>query len=247
MGMDLGVEVGVGFMGWIWGWIWDWISGSQNPYHWKGPLKITPSIPTQFHPPHPQTHLPISPMGSASPPPPPPHNRGPSSRRVTAMWEDSSGQMFHAHWFCPGSDTVLGATSDPLELFLVDECEDMQLSYIHGKVNVIYKPPSENWAMEVGQNPAAPRVGGAAVVETTPRDGCVPAGRVGHGDQDGGGRREDVLLSDVVRPGVRPLRDAPQSSAHGGQQIQVGTGRGPSPPNHPFLSLFLTISFSFSL
>ncbi|NXY86783.1 DNMT1 methyltransferase, partial [Alcedo cyanopectus] len=70
--------------------------------------------------------------------------------RVTAMWEDSSGQMFHAHWFCPGTDTVLGATSDPLELFLVDECEDMQLSYIHGKVNVIYKAPSDNWAMEGG-------------------------------------------------------------------------------------------------
>lgn len=70
------------------------------------------------------------------------------------MWEDSSGQMFHAHWFCPGSDTVLGATSDPLELFLVDECEDMQLSYIHGKVNVIYKAPSENWSMQVGESPA---------------------------------------------------------------------------------------------
>ncbi|NXP70768.1 DNMT1 methyltransferase, partial [Ramphastos sulfuratus] len=77
-------------------------------------------------------------------------NLPPCPPRVTAMWEDSSGQMFHAHWFCPGSDTVLGATSDPLELFLVDECEDMQLSYIHGKVKVIYKAPSENWAMEGG-------------------------------------------------------------------------------------------------
>ncbi|EHB03719.1 DNA (cytosine-5)-methyltransferase 1 [Heterocephalus glaber] len=76
--------------------------------------------------------------------------------RVTALWEDSSnGQMFHAHWFCAGSDTVLGATSDPRELFLVDECEDMQLSYIHSKVNVIYKPPSENWAMEGGMDPEA--------------------------------------------------------------------------------------------
>ncbi|KFV19038.1 DNA (cytosine-5)-methyltransferase 1, partial [Tauraco erythrolophus] len=79
-----------------------------------------------------------------------PHIPGSISHRVTAMWEDSSGQMFHAHWFCPGSDTVLGATSDPLELFLVDECEDMQLSYIHGKVKVIYKAPSENWSMENG-------------------------------------------------------------------------------------------------
>ncbi|XP_075758636.1 DNA (cytosine-5)-methyltransferase 1 isoform X2 [Pelodiscus sinensis] len=70
--------------------------------------------------------------------------------RVTALWEDSSGQMFHAHWFCQGMDTVLGKTSDSLELFLVDECEDMQLSYIHGKVNVVYKAPSENWALEGG-------------------------------------------------------------------------------------------------
>ncbi|XP_047387721.1 DNA (cytosine-5)-methyltransferase 1 isoform X2 [Sciurus carolinensis] len=74
--------------------------------------------------------------------------------RVTALWEDSSnGQMFHAHWFCAGTDTVLGATSDPLELFLVDECEDMQLSYIHSKVKVIHKAPSENWAMEGGMDP----------------------------------------------------------------------------------------------
>ncbi|VTJ54110.1 Hypothetical predicted protein [Marmota monax] len=74
--------------------------------------------------------------------------------RVTALWEDNgNGQMFHAHWFCAGTDTVLGATSDPLELFLVDECEDMQLSYIHSKVKVIHKAPSENWAMEGGMDP----------------------------------------------------------------------------------------------
>ncbi|XP_034290201.1 DNA (cytosine-5)-methyltransferase 1 [Pantherophis guttatus] len=71
--------------------------------------------------------------------------------RITAMWEDpSAGPMFHVHWFCRGTDTVLGATSDPLELFLVDECEDMQLSYIHGKVNVLYKAPPENWSLEGG-------------------------------------------------------------------------------------------------
>ncbi|XP_053320799.1 DNA (cytosine-5)-methyltransferase 1 isoform X2 [Spea bombifrons] len=72
--------------------------------------------------------------------------------RITSMWEDAGGLMFHAHWFCLGTDTVLGATSDPLELFLVDECEDMQLSYIHGKVKVIYKAPSEDWAMEGGMD-----------------------------------------------------------------------------------------------
>ncbi|KAL1781550.1 DNA (cytosine-5)-methyltransferase 1 [Sigmodon hispidus] len=73
--------------------------------------------------------------------------------RVTALWEDKHGQMFHAHWFCAGTDTVLGATSDPLELFLVGECENMQLSYIHSKVKVVYRAPSENWAMEGGMDP----------------------------------------------------------------------------------------------
>ncbi|XP_040842199.1 DNA (cytosine-5)-methyltransferase 1 isoform X3 [Ochotona curzoniae] len=80
--------------------------------------------------------------------------------RITSLWEEgSSGQMFHAHWFCAGSDTVLGATSDPLELFLVDECEDMQLSYIHSKVKVFYKAPSENWAMEGGMDPESLQAG----------------------------------------------------------------------------------------
>uniref|UniRef100_A0A8C6W4E4 DNA (cytosine-5)-methyltransferase n=1 Tax=Nannospalax galili TaxID=1026970 RepID=A0A8C6W4E4_NANGA len=75
--------------------------------------------------------------------------------RVTALWEEANVKMFHAHWFCMGTDTVLGATSDPLELFLVGECEDMQLSYIHSKVKVVYKAPSENWAMEGGMDPEA--------------------------------------------------------------------------------------------
>lgn len=68
--------------------------------------------------------------------------------RITALWEENE-KMFHAHWFCRGTDTVLGESSDPLELFLVDECEDMQLSFVHGKVNMLYKAPSENWFMEV--------------------------------------------------------------------------------------------------
>lgn len=43
---------------------------------------------------------------------------------------------------------MLGECSDPLELVLVDECEDMQLNYVQGKVNVMYKAPSNNWFME---------------------------------------------------------------------------------------------------
>lgn len=69
--------------------------------------------------------------------------------RIASLWEDNSGKMFHAHWFLRGTQTVLGESSDPLELVLVDECEDMQLNYVQGKVNVMYKAPSNNWSMEV--------------------------------------------------------------------------------------------------
>lgn len=57
--------------------------------------------------------------------------------------------MFHAHWFLRGIHTALGESSDPLELVIVDDCEDMLLTYVQGKVNVAYKPPSDNWVMEV--------------------------------------------------------------------------------------------------
>uniref|UniRef100_A0A673YB15 DNA (cytosine-5)-methyltransferase n=1 Tax=Salmo trutta TaxID=8032 RepID=A0A673YB15_SALTR len=70
--------------------------------------------------------------------------------RITSLWEDNNGKWFHAHWFCRGTDTVLGESSDPLELFLVEDCEDMQLSYVEGKVNVMYKAPSDSWFMEGG-------------------------------------------------------------------------------------------------
>lgn len=53
-----------------------------------------------------------------------------------------------------GIQTVLGESSDPLELVLVDECEDMQLNYVQGKVSVVYKAPSDNWFMEASMIPA---------------------------------------------------------------------------------------------
>uniref|UniRef100_A0A3Q1C2H1 DNA (cytosine-5)-methyltransferase n=1 Tax=Amphiprion ocellaris TaxID=80972 RepID=A0A3Q1C2H1_AMPOC len=70
--------------------------------------------------------------------------------RITSLWEDVGGKMFHAHWFLRGIHTVLGESSDPLELVIVDECEDMLLNYVQGKVNVMYKAPSNNWFMEGG-------------------------------------------------------------------------------------------------
>ena len=56
--------------------------------------------------------------------------------------------MFHALWFNRGSDTVLGEASDPVELFLIDDCQDTQLSFCVSKVSVTYKKPTDNWFME---------------------------------------------------------------------------------------------------
>lgn len=73
--------------------------------------------------------------------------------RVIVLWEDSiNGQMFYVYWFCVGIDIVFGVMLDFLELFLVDECEDMQFLYIYSKVKVIYKFLFENWVMEGGMD-----------------------------------------------------------------------------------------------
>lgn len=69
--------------------------------------------------------------------------------RISSLWEDNNGKMFHAHWFNRGTQTVLGESSDPLELVMVDECEDMLLNYVQGKVNVMYKAPADDWFMAV--------------------------------------------------------------------------------------------------
>lgn len=44
--------------------------------------------------------------------------------------------MFHGHLFCRGTDTILGETADPRELFLVDICEDLPLGAIVHKAEV---------------------------------------------------------------------------------------------------------------
>ncbi|KAK7085821.1 DNA (cytosine-5)-methyltransferase 1, partial [Halocaridina rubra] len=66
--------------------------------------------------------------------------------RINHMWEDNKGDKhFHADWYWRGSDTVLGETADPLELFITEDCEDTLLDSIKKKISVIhYKHPS-NW------------------------------------------------------------------------------------------------------
>lgn len=68
--------------------------------------------------------------------------------RVVSMWQDTakSEMCVHADWYCRGKDTILGDTSDPLELFWLDDCEDIPLASIIKKVRVVPHLPPPNWA-----------------------------------------------------------------------------------------------------
>ncbi|XP_014605619.1 PREDICTED: DNA (cytosine-5)-methyltransferase PliMCI-like [Polistes canadensis] len=67
--------------------------------------------------------------------------------RVIYMWEDKSGaKLCHANWFRRGSDTVLGETSDPLELFALDECDNVPFFSIKCKATVIYRKKPKDWS-----------------------------------------------------------------------------------------------------
>ncbi len=78
-----------------------------------------------------------------------PHHLG----RIVYFWKDSTSSrgMFHAALFVRGSDTVLGEAANANELFVVEECQDLPLSLIVGKVQVLYRPAPENWATLGGQ------------------------------------------------------------------------------------------------
>ena len=45
-----------------------------------------------------------------------------------------------------GCDTVLGETADPVELFVIDQCEDFDLSAVMRKATVTQKIIPDNWA-----------------------------------------------------------------------------------------------------
>ena len=67
--------------------------------------------------------------------------------RVVYMWESvKGGKLFHASWFHRGSDTILGETSNPMELFLIDECHEVPLNSIKNKCTVVHHEAVENWS-----------------------------------------------------------------------------------------------------
>ncbi|CAL1301280.1 unnamed protein product [Larinioides sclopetarius] len=66
--------------------------------------------------------------------------------RIQSMFETQFGEkMFHGLWFERGSNTLLGETSDPHELFGTFECEDKELHTVKCKCTVVYKECPENW------------------------------------------------------------------------------------------------------
>lgn len=61
----------------------------------------------------------------------------PHIAKVSYMWEEPGKEKsFHALLFCRGTDTILGETSDPRELFVVDVCENCPLGSIVRKAEV---------------------------------------------------------------------------------------------------------------
>ncbi|XP_076291228.1 DNA methyltransferase 1a [Lasioglossum baleicum] len=67
--------------------------------------------------------------------------------KVVYMWENRNGiKQFHANWFHRGNDTILGETSDPIELFLSDDCDNVPFTSIRSKCTVTFKKPPENWS-----------------------------------------------------------------------------------------------------
>jgi DNA (cytosine-5)-methyltransferase 1 len=66
--------------------------------------------------------------------------------KVIYMWENKMGiKMFHATWLWRGSETVLGETSNSSELFLVDDCQDVPISYVKSKTEVVRHDTPDNW------------------------------------------------------------------------------------------------------
>lgn len=71
--------------------------------------------------------------------------------KIVFMWENENGtKQLHGNWFYRSDLTVLGETANPRELFLSDYCDDIPVSCIKSKANVIYKKVPENW-FELGK------------------------------------------------------------------------------------------------
>lgn len=67
--------------------------------------------------------------------------------KIKYLWENKMGiKLLHGTWFWRGKETILGETSHPRELFMVDECQDVPLTYVQSKANVIKRELFNNLA-----------------------------------------------------------------------------------------------------
>lgn len=72
--------------------------------------------------------------------------------KVIFMLENKNGvKQFHGNWLCRSTQTILGETSGPIELFQTDDCDDIPFTCVKSKTTVIHKKKPENWS-ELGEN-----------------------------------------------------------------------------------------------
>ncbi|KRT82621.1 hypothetical protein AMK59_4034 [Oryctes borbonicus] len=66
--------------------------------------------------------------------------------RIGYMWDQQpNGPIFHAQIFCRGTNTVLGETADPRELFVADFCENCPLGSIVRRAKVERRRTPKDW------------------------------------------------------------------------------------------------------
>ncbi|XP_025996917.1 DNA (cytosine-5)-methyltransferase PliMCI isoform X2 [Solenopsis invicta] len=66
--------------------------------------------------------------------------------KVMYMWEENKKKRFHGTRLRKGIDTILGETSDPMELFLTDQCIQASFTSVISKATVIHRKILDNWA-----------------------------------------------------------------------------------------------------
>lgn len=72
--------------------------------------------------------------------------------KIVYMFENKKGEKrFHANRLRRGTDTILSETSDPMEVFLSDQCIEASFMTVRSKATVIHKKVPENWH-QLGEN-----------------------------------------------------------------------------------------------
>ena len=68
--------------------------------------------------------------------------------RVKYFFRNKEVTAAHVQFYAFGNQTALGNSADEKELFLLEECEDVEMTEIIAKVKVVSKPLAVNWTAE---------------------------------------------------------------------------------------------------